>query len=69
MVNHKNIGPVLRVIWLLTGDVIQLVLKDDVPDVEVIFDEDIPLYLRWTFASKTSDDLSCKRDKGEIIFC
>ena len=48
---------------------LQLVLKGDVSDVAVRFDEDIPLGLRWIFYLNTSDDLSCKRDMEEIIFC
>ena len=58
----KNIEPFWGVIWLLSGDVILLVLKDDVSDVAVRFDEDIPLELRWIFDSTTSDELSCKRE-------
>ena len=57
------------VILLLSGDVLQLVLKGDVSDVAVRFDEDIPLGLRWIFYLNTSDDLSCKRNMEEIIFC
>ena len=69
MVSHENIEPFWGFFWLLSGDVMQLVLKDEVLDVAVIFDEDITLELRWIFHSKTSDDLSYKRDMEEIIFC
>ena len=55
-------------IWFLSGDVLQLVLKDYVSDVAVIFDEDKPLYLRWVFDSTTYDELYCKNDTEEIIF-
>ena len=69
MVSYKNIEPFLGVILLLSGDVLQLVLKDDVLDVALIFDEYIPLELCLIFYSTTSDDLSCKCVMEEIIFC
>ena len=47
---------------------LQLLLKDDVSDVAVIFDEYTPLELCQIFDSTTYDDLSCKRDIEEIIF-
>ena len=46
----------------MSDDVLDLVLKEDISDVAVIFDEDIPLELRLIFNSTTSDDLSCKRE-------
>ena len=57
----------LGVIWLFLVDVMQIVLKDDVSDVVVIFDEEIHPELRWIFDSTTSDDLSCKCDMEEIV--
>ena len=42
---------------MLPGDVLQIVLKDYVSDVAVIFDKYIPLELRWIFDSTTSDDI------------
>ena len=54
---------------ILSGDVLQIVLKGDVSYVVVIFDEYITLELSGIFDSKTSDDLSYKRDMEEIIFC
>ena len=42
---RKN-EPFLGVVGLISGDLLQLVLKDDVSDVAVIFDEYIPLELR-----------------------
>ena len=54
---------------MISGDLLQLVLKDDVSDISVIFDEYIPLELRRILYSTTSDDLSCKRDMEEIFFC
>ena len=65
----KNIEYFWGVIWLLSRNVLQLVLKDDVSDVVVIFDEDILLELRWIFDSITSDGLSCKRCMEVTIFC
>ena len=57
----RKFEPFWVVILLVSGDVLQSVLKDDVSDVAVSFDEDIPLGLRLIFESKTSDELSCKR--------
>ena len=53
---------------MLSGDVLKLVLRDNVSDVAVILDEYIPLDLRGIFDSTTSDDLFCKRDMEEIVF-
>ena len=54
---------------MLSGDLLQLVLKDDVSYIVVVFDEYIPLELRCIFDSTNSDKLSCKRDTEEIISC
>ena len=64
MVTHKKIEPFWVIIWFMSGDV-----QDNVSYVAVIFDKDIPLELGLTFDSTTSDDLSCKYDMEEIIFC
>ena len=44
-------------------------LKDDVSYIVVAFDEYTLLVLSLIFDSTTFDDLSCKRDVEEIIFC
>ena len=46
--------PFWVVLWLLSGDVLHIVLKDDVSGVALKFDEKIPLELRLTFKSTTS---------------
>ena len=51
----------------MSGDVLQIVLRDDVSDVSDRFDEETTLYVRWIFDSTTSDDLSCKREMEDII--
>ena len=53
---------------MLSGDFLQLLLKDGVLDVAVIFDEYKSLRLRLIFDSTIYDDLSYKRDMEEIIF-
>ena len=58
----KKIKPFWGVVGFLSGDLLQLVLKDDVSYIAVVFDEYRPLEVRWIFDSTTSDDLSCKRD-------
>ena len=68
MVTNKNIEPFLGTILMLSGDVLQLVLKDDVSDKVVPFYEDIPLELLSIFDSTTSHELSCKCDTEDIIF-
>ena len=52
VVTNKNIEPFWVVIWFLSGDMLHIVLKDDVYDVAVRFYEDIPLELCWIFDSK-----------------
>ena len=53
----------------MSGNVLYIVLKDDVSDVSVRFDEDTTLKLRWMFYSTSYDELSCKREMEEIILC
>ena len=57
----KKIEPFVGVFWFLSGDVLELLLKDDVSYVAVKFDEYIPLELHWIFESTNSDGLSCKQ--------
>ena len=54
---------------MISGDWLKLFLKDDESYIVVVFDEYRPLELRLIFDSTTSDDLSCKLDMEEIIFC
>ena len=54
---------------MLSGDLLHLLLKDDVTYFAVRFDEYIPLELLWISESTTSDELSCKRDMEDIILC
>ena len=65
----KNIEPFWGLIWLISVDVLQLVLKGGVLYVSVVFYEDIPLEFCWIFESTNSDKLSHKSDIEEIIFC
>ena len=65
----KNNEPFWGFVGFISGDLLQLVLKDDVSYIPVVFDEYTPLELRRIFDSKTSDDLSCKPDMDKIILC
>ena len=65
----KKIEPFWGVFGFILGDFLQLVLKDNVSDVAVIFDDYTPLELLWILYLTTSDDLYCKHDMEEIIFC
>ena len=52
---------------MLSGDMLQLMSKDDIYDVAVRFYDYIPLDSRWIFDSTTPDDLSCEIEMEEII--